>query len=67
MSLSRRRFTQEFKLSAVVSFEVACVHFLMGSSCHEMASCCCRQRIIPASKVAICDRTSMGSVSFLGG
>src|SRR5580658_9522665 len=45
-----------------VTFEVASVHFLVCYACHESASCC-RERIMLASRVVICERISTGIVS----
>jgi hypothetical protein len=45
-----------------VTFEVASVHFLVCYACHEIASCC-RERIMLASRVVICERISTGIVS----
>jgi len=35
---------------------------LVGYACHEIASCC-RERIMLASRVVICERRSTGIVS----
>src|SRR5277367_3763908 len=49
-----------------VSLEMPGIHLLVCGACHEVASCC-RQRIMLASKVVICGRTSPGMVSLISG
>ena len=49
-----------------ISLEMAGIHFLVSGACHEAASCC-RQRIMPASSVVICDRMSPGIGSSMTG
>jgi hypothetical protein len=45
-----------------VSLQVACVHFLVCHACHGIASCC-RERMMLASSVVICERMSTGIAS----
>jgi hypothetical protein len=45
-----------------VSLQMAGIHFLVCDACHGIASCC-SERIMPASRVAICERLSTGIVS----
>src|SRR6478735_4455629 len=59
-----KRGLADIKIS--VPFEVTSVHFLVCNTCHEIASCC-RERIMLASRVVICERMSTGIVSSMPG